>query len=155
MTKINKLGLLAIISLSVLIGLVFTAEEDENYQLMAEVFNELQLDKKETITRDDLKIILDRLIGNTYTAEFPDQKNMFTAVVEKYVLSVPDNFPRRDVAKYLSQEVLMEILQDVIKEQLGDQFFDTLKPALHAEKQKAFNANKEEFGNLNDNKIEL
>jgi len=103
-------------------------DDEAQNELIANLFQQMGLDKSETITRENLRTLLDSVLGQLSNEIYPQQKGFFKSFINKYTAEVPKIFPKKDISKYLSQERILAILQEAVKENYGEKYSEDLKP---------------------------
>jgi hypothetical protein len=74
---------------------------------------EMGIDKKETIDRATFKTLFERIL--TKDTSIPEEeKDIFTNLIQKVGETVPDEFPVKDIPKYLDLHKISEILNELM-----------------------------------------
>ncbi len=124
------------------------AQDQEQDEMMANLFLEMGLDKTDYITRDNLRILMQKLFAKIYNNN-AGHESFIGKIIDKYTEEVPERFTKKEIGTYLTQERIMKILQETVKDSYGDEISESILPAL----EEMGNAYKEGSTNVSETEV--
>ena len=118
---LTRKSFLYILSISLLFTLI-SSFEIPDLRKMGKIIKELKLDKKDFITRNDLKKIVNILLRDTFNSILPESKIFLESFIDKYIEIFPEKFLIKDILNYISFVNIFRNMKDTIIEEFGTQF---------------------------------
>lgn len=94
-------------------------------EMTNEIISELGLDKKETLTKDDFRQFLEKLMSKDFSGN-PEEEEFMKFIVDKAVESTPENFSLDELKEFVTSDKLRKILEEAISEKFGINFNDLM-----------------------------
>lgn len=156
--KSEKVGMLAVMFFGMTISLFISHETKDSGDLIWGIFKNMELDIKKILSRQDIKIVLRRLLNDSFTEEYEEDSIFFEDLSERFIMEIPETFPRSEISIYLSQDILVKIFQYVVKKKYGEDYINEINPIIDEEYDKGeifqHNLNRTKHNNIpEDNRI--
>lgn len=156
MMKSEKIAMFVAVLFTMTIRLFISHDTENSGDLIWGIFKNMGLDIKENLSRQDIKIVLRRLLNDSFTEEYEEDSRFFEDLSEKFISGIPETFPRSEISIYLSQDILVKIFQDVVKEKFGEDYINEINPIIDEEhdNEEIFeqNLNRIKLDNIQDDK---
>lgn len=124
------------VSLILLVLFSFSEQKRNNYKStfdsgnprIKKIMTEMGLEGKEILTKEEVKVLLIKLLNKDETSNQVVQFN--EGVINSFLVSIPEEIPIKDFNNYINYDAFLEAIRNTIREQFGQQYVDEVMNAI-------------------------
>lgn len=124
------------VSLILLVLFSFSEQKRNNYKStfdsgnprIKKIMIEMGLEGKEILTKEEVKVLLIKLLNKDETSNQVVQFN--EGVINSFLVSIPEEIPIKDFNNYINYDAFLEAIRYTIREQFGQQYVDEVMKAI-------------------------